>query len=472
MSDFTVIDDKLYSALRKSIGYVPLYLFNRAGDFVEVVRRSVFEFLLPTGYFTNLAVPLGGRSFPTGTNTMTDAALLKLPELYPCQRRVIDELTERFKRKVAERRPVYATLHLACGFGKTITASYLIGMHRKRAVVCVPNKMILAQWSAAVHKLGVSCYVSSEGAAKLLRVIDGRDVSVLVVVDKHLANEAFCKLVSRRYDVFVLDEAHTYNLMNLSAMTRFLSFHPPKICYFLTATPRPANSIYCNDVINVTKFSTLQKVTCVIREFYEDFSTASIQDHCRKLSSPQNKYHLYTEKILAEDEPRNRTIVATVAEAFADNRIERALVITKLRKHMLCIFHGLAQELGTDYVFLGDARNRATTETVRRLRDSEHFIFVSTLNYSGTGLDIPRLDTLVVCTSVMNNMQIEQMIGRICRETDSTRRAIYLFPNTSVREIRYTVGIFTQRIGAVAARLGFSEFAERTQVGPASRTQK
>ncbi|QHW17751.1 MC123R [Molluscum contagiosum virus] len=467
MSGFLAMDDKLYADLKKLVGAQPLYLFTARGDFVEVARRSEFCFRVPAGFFAGEGVPLRGQQFPAGSARMPDAAHLRLPRLYPAQQQVVAELRAIAKACAREQRPLYVTLHLACGFGKTVTASYLLGTHRRRAVVCVPTKVLLAQWGAALAALRVSVYVSGEGVRKLMAVLRTRDFSVLVVVNKHFADPGFCALVHERYDVFVLDESHTYNLMNLTLMTRFLSFFPPRICYFLSATPRAANRVYCNRVVNVTKFSALRKTVRVLSIFFPPFSNARIREFVQRLDSVHNKYHIYTEKALAEDAPRNASIVAATAAAFERLDAKRVLLITKLRSHMLGMHAALSARLGAQHVFLGDAQSRYTPEIVRELRASERFVFVSTLFYSGTGLDIPHLDTLVVCHAVMNHMQAEQLLGRICRETEQPRRTVYVFPTTSVREIKNMVGLFAQRFITLATqKLGFTQEREQPEDAP------
>lgn len=459
MSEGMTIDDKLYAELRKLAAPQPLCLFNSRGDFVEVFRRSEFKFIVPAGFFAGAGVDLRGRVFPAGeANTMPDAAGVVLPSLYPVQQQVVAELRASARVRARERRPLYTTLHLACGFGKTVMTSYLIGVHKRRAVVCVPNKMLLSQWRDAIEKLNVSYYVSSDGVSRLLRVLQGASYSVLVVVNKHFSNDRFCRLVRDKYDVFVLDESHTYNLMNLTAMTRFLSFYPPRICYFLTATPRTSNRIYCNSVVNATKFSTLTKEVRVCNAFFPPYSSPRVREFIAKLESPGNKYHIFTEKALAEDAPRNAAIVSTLADAYRARVSNRIIVITKLRAHMMALFSALTEALGPDDVFLGDAQSRHVSGVVERLRTAERFVFVSTLYYAGTGLDIPSLDSLASCHAVMNHMQAEQLVGRICRETEQPRRVLYVFPTTGVAAIKNIVGLFAQRLVNLATqKLGFTQ---------------
>lgn len=182
----------------------------------------------------------------------------------------------------------------------------------------------------------------------------------------------------------------------------------------------------------------------------------------KRLDGPSNKYHIYTEKLLSVDEPRNQLILDTLVEEFKSGTINRILVITKLREHMVFFYKRLLDLFGSEVVFIGDAQNRRTPDMVKSIKELNRFIFVSTLFYSGTGLDIPSLDSLFICSAVINNMQIEQLLGRVCRETELLDRTVYVFPNTSIKEIKYMIGNFVQRIISLSVdKLGFKQESYR-----------
>ncbi|ABJ09032.1 DNA helicase [Nile crocodilepox virus] len=455
MSRYVVIDDKLYSAIRSLIGIKELYLFNSDGDFVEVHKRSGFRFLIPVGYYTSLAVP-ADREYDYGDNDLPPDQRPRLPELRPAQRRVVAEIARLEKLKRLERRPLYTLLHLACGFGKTVTASFLIGSHAKRAVVVLPNKLLSAQWEEVVARLGVPYAASYEGVSKLLPRLRDRDYAVLLVIDRHFTNKEFCRLVHERYDVFVLDESHTYDLMRNTAMTRFLTFYPPRIAYFLTATPRQSNALFCNERVNVTVASSLRRHLRVVKEYYcREYRTPKMAAYLARLDSPANKYHVITEKAIAEDRYRNETIVKTLAEHYAAGSVDAVLVITRTREHMFRLRDGIAALVDPASVFVGDAEKRETAETLQALQTRERFVLVSTLSYSGTGMNLPGLDALFYTVAVSNSRNIEQALGRILRDGPRKDRYLFVFPVTSVRRLAGCLEGHTARVEHVARQLGF-----------------
>lgn len=472
------VDDKLYAYLKNLVGpHRPLCLFRDNEEFAEVFPGSSFRFALPVGLFADLRVRTRGVAFPA----LRDAARMRginlgantLPSLYPNQRIVVDEVLAARDELLAAGRAVYITLHLACGFGKTLTACHLIATHARRAVICVPNRMLVPQWRAAVAELRVPFAVSYDGAAALLRSGELDRAMVAIVVSRHFANDEFCRAVSRQFDVLVLDESHTYNLMNNTAVARYLVKYPPPMCYFLTATPRRANRIYCNRVVNVSVVSRLSKVVRVVDAFFEPYTTTKIRAMARSLEGPQNKYHVFTEKILAEDVRRNALIADTVEAAFRAGTSRRVLVLTKLRGHMADLHAALAARLGTDVVFLGDAKNKRTPELTRALREKDRFVLVSTVFFSGTGLDLPNLDSLAVAAAVLNRMVMEQMIGRVCRESHADARTLFVFPSSSVRAIADTVAAFAGRLVALATdALGFVRERAVSAGAPGAREER
>ncbi|ANS71197.1 DNA helicase transcript release factor [Pteropox virus] len=453
MFGYINITNKLYTYIKKISGSQPLFLFNSDNNHVEVFPNSSFKFLVPAGLFSSYRVMLRDElKYPIANNPMTNEKDLSLPNLYPLQQLVVDKVVAAMKRKEEEHRPKYITLHLKCGFGKTVTACYLMAKERKRTVICVPNKMLIPQWKTAVELTKANYMISVHGVSKLL--LEKSTPDVLIVVSRHFANEEFCNLVYSNYDVVIVDESHTYNLMNNSAMTRYLAFYPPPICYFLTATPRQSNRIYCNDIINVEKESSLNKTIKIIDCYFKPFSNEKIRNLSTKLNSTYNKYHVFTEKILTEDVHRNKLIIKTLVEEYTSRKINRIMIITKLRAHMLMFYNELVKKFRNDVV-LGDAQNRKTPEIVNGLRSKDRFIFISTLYYAGTGLDLPSLDSLFVGVAVMNNMHMEQLLGRVCRETTLTDRTVYVFPTTSIREIKSVVDNYVQRLISLALDLGF-----------------
>ncbi|AEN03711.1 DNA helicase [Yokapox virus] len=451
------IDYNLYTELKSLTGNSIVNLFNENGEFGEVMVSS-FKYIIPNGLFSSMNIKTN-LVFETSTcNKITNKVdSTKSPKLYPLQYKVVSFVFSTIRKLILEKRPIYITLHLSCGFGKTITTCHLIASHCRKTVICVPNKLLIHQWKTQVEAFGLDHVISIDGVTRLLKdKLSSNVPDILIIVSRHLTNDEFCKYINTHYDIFILDESHTYNLMNNTSVTKFLSYYPPKVCYFLTATPRQSNRIYNNNVINVIKLSNLKKILKIINSFFEPYSNDNIRQMVKKLDSVCNKYHVYTEKLLSIDKYRNNLIIDTVINDFNSGSINRILIVTKLRDHMIMFYEKLLDIFGSDIVFLGDAQNKNTPDIVKSIKELDRFIFVSTLFYSGTGLDIPSLDSLFISSAVINNIQIEQLFGRVCRETELLNRTVYVFPNTSIKEIKYTVGNFIQRIISLAIdKLGF-----------------
>ncbi|AUL80593.1 DNA helicase [Vaccinia virus] len=287
----------LYAELKKMTCGHPLSLFIKDGDFVEVEPGSSFNFLIRKGFYASPSVKTR-LVFETLTTTdikITSFIPTNAPKLYPRQRKVVSEVVSNMRKMTESIRPLYITLHLACGFGNSITTCYLMATHGRKTVICVPNKMFIYQWKTQVEAVGLEHKISIDGVISLLKELKTQSPDGLKVISRHLTNDASCKYINKHYDLFILDESHTSNLMNNSAVRRFLACYPPMMCHFLTHTARPANRIYCNIIINIAKLSDLKKTIYAVVSSFEPYSTDNIRHMVKRLDGPSNKFHIYTE---------------------------------------------------------------------------------------------------------------------------------------------------------------------------------
>lgn len=120
----------------------PLSLFNEDGDFVEVEPGSSFKFLIPKGFYASPSVKtsLVFETLTTTDNKITSINPTNAPKLYPLQRKVVSEVVSNMRKMIESKRPLYITLHLACGFGKTITTCYLMATHGRKPSFAYPIK--------------------------------------------------------------------------------------------------------------------------------------------------------------------------------------------------------------------------------------------------------------------------------------------------------------------------------------------
>lgn len=137
----------LYAELKKMTCGQTISLFNEDGDFVEVEPGSSFKFLIPKGFYSSPCVKtsLVFKTLTTTDNKITSINPTNAPKLYPLQRKVVSEVVSNMRKMIELKRPLYITLHLACGFGKTITTCYLMTTHGRKTIICVPNKMLIHQ---------------------------------------------------------------------------------------------------------------------------------------------------------------------------------------------------------------------------------------------------------------------------------------------------------------------------------------
>jgi superfamily II DNA or RNA helicase len=131
--------------------------------------------------------------------------------------------------------------------------------------------------------------------------------------------------------------------------------------------------------------------------------------------------------LMINNESRNTLIVglATV-EVTADHKV---LILCKRREHCKKLMEKL-ESLGAWYA---DSDDKDRTKVLLRMRGGLYNfnILIGTLALLGTGLDIPVLDTCIICGDLKSDVLCQQGAGRVLRlfEGKETAKIYDLFDN-------------------------------------------
>jgi superfamily II DNA or RNA helicase len=122
---------------------------------------------------------------------------------------------------------------------------------------------------------------------------------------------------------------------------------------------------------------------------------------------------------LAEDEARNRLVVADIVLAF---RAGRRVLVLSHRKAQLDALGELLRAAGLDPLTLvggqGHKASRAAIDELARRAGAGAVVALATGSYLGEGFDLPRLDTLVLAFPFAFKGRAIQYVGRLLRPDD------------------------------------------------------
>lgn len=137
---------------------------------------------------------------------------------------------------------------------------------------------------------------------------------------------------------------------------------------------------------------------------------------------------------ISEDEERNKIIL----EILNKNKENYTLVLTDRVKQM----YKLQKELGYGKVIDGKTKKEEREGSIQKIREGKERVLFATYGLAKEGLDIPRLDRLILASPHRDKATIIQAIGRIERKFENKVEPICY---DLVDPIQYLEGIYKNR---------------------------
>lgn len=314
-------------------------------------------------------------------------------------------------------------LSATTAFGKTVIASYLIGVRKTNTLVLVHTQSLMTQWQKSLEqflriivtppempkgrgkrKIWSPIGVLGAGKNTLNGIVD-------VAVMQSLVSEDEVKELVRNYGMIIVDECHHVSAVNFE---KILKYANAKYVYGLTATPtrqdghHPIIFMQCGPI----RYKVDAKSQADKRNF-EHYLMPRFTPY-RQESKDKTITEIY--KDLAENELRNNYIVNDVIKAVKNGRTP--IVLTERREHVLKlkeILSGYCNNIITLFGTSSQKERRETLEKLQAIPDPESLIIIATGRYVGEGFDYPRLDTLFLALPIAWKGKVAQYAGRLHR---------------------------------------------------------
>jgi len=283
-------------------------------------------------------------------------------------------------------------LCLDVGFGKTVCALAIAARLGLRTMILVHKEFLMNQW---IDRIRTFCPGSTIGIVQQDRCEIENDFVITMI--HTLSQKPFEPGKFSSIGLLIVDEAHHIGARVFSQSMFKLC---PKWTLGLTATPDRKDKLgfILNWFLGPVYFEAHRDQTTDVRvQHVKLWYTNPIQIPVNRLGK-MNLSELVTN--LTEDVERNQVILDIVRAIEPTRNI---LILSDRRNH--CMF--LAHQLGAS-LYMGGMKQE-------ELRESEKSrIIVATFSQAHEGLDIPKLDTILLTTP---HSDVRQAIGRILRET-------------------------------------------------------
>lgn len=308
------------------------------------------------------------------------------------------------KAVAAIRRCTQGTVVMPCGGGKTVVGAAAIAEIGREALVIVHTHDLLEQWRAMLReRLRIEAGIVAEGVSQPGPVTVAT-VQTLVRLDEgdfdHLAS---------RVGTVIVDEAHHAPAVTFQTVLARL---PARWRIGLTATPEREDGlgplldftlgerlfeVGCGELVDAG-FLRAPAVEALFTEFAFDYRGP--EDHAVCLAA------------LVADEKRNAAIADLAAREAADGRT--VLVLSGRVDHCRALAALVRARGARAEVLIGATSKTERSDILERFRKGQvRVIVASTL--ADEGLDVPRLDRIVLAFPGRAAGRTTQRLGRLMR---------------------------------------------------------
>lgn len=295
-----------------------------------------------------------------------------------------------------------------CGSGKTSIGIGIVAEVRQRTLVLVHTKDLMQQWQERIEEWLPQLSMGFIGGGRTYQ--EGGDIVIATV--QTLMNMPWQELydLGKEFGLVILDEAHHCPAASFSWV---MTAMPAKLRFGLTATPTREDGLtdflwwtFGPKIWEIDHRSLAKNNLIVVPSYF-------FLDTGWSPKEPSAEYQsVITEMTL--DEQRNKSIQALV---WRCQHASRKILILSARvghcEQLYKMFKG-GVRTGEPVLLLGKMSPKKRKAALDGMRDGRYNICIST-TVADEGLDLPMLDTLVMCTPTKAHGKVEQRIGRLMR---------------------------------------------------------
>lgn len=309
-----------------------------------------------------------------------------------------------------------------CGGGKTVMSLYLACMLGLKTLVIVNTKELQAQWILRIKEFTTANVGIIRG-----KIIDIEDKDIVIGSIQSISQKDYEKGIFDRFGFVIYDEAH-------HVASRYFSRTLLKTCtkytLALTATPeRPDGLIkvmywflgecmYRQSMVKNRKVMVKRIIynTDDPEKFKELTRGARTKTGWKKVPDPNG-----TTIKLCKIKNRTKLQIKIIVAMIKANKKRKILILSRFKDHLTQLKTGVDKKLDkllkegflkyneiTSCYFHGDLKDKE-----RAFARENGDIFFGTFSIAQEGLDIPKLNTLMMCTS---QKKVKQAAGRIMRK--------------------------------------------------------
>lgn len=322
-----------------------------------------------------------------------------------------DPIIELYKKACEEKGG--GLISLKCGGGKTVLALYIISMLKKKTIVVVHKDFLMTQWRDRITQ-----FLPQARIGKIQQnTIDIENKDIVLAMVQSLSQKEYDPCVFSSFGLAVFDECHH---LGAEVFSKSMAKVASKYMLGLSATPDRKDGLrkVFEWYIGPMVFSSKSEVN-------KDYIETRIYEYTNEEDKAYNK--LETIRTKKGPQPSMPRMINNISDCIHRNNFINEIVKSEY-------------ETGRKILILGDRREylNRTEKWIKaninpdvvgkyvggmkpaELRDSqEKDIILGTYSMASEGMDIPKLNTIVLASP---KSDVVQSVGRILREKANVRK--------------------------------------------------
>jgi superfamily II DNA or RNA helicase len=299
-------------------------------------------------------------------------------------------------------------ISLKCGGGKTVLSLWIIALLKVKTIVVVHKDFLMTQWRDRIME-----FLPDARIGKIQQnTIDIENKDIVLAMVQSLSMKEYEPEVFSSFGLAVFDECHH---LGAEVFHRSMQKVSSKYMLGLSATPNRKDGLrkvfewYIGPMVYTTKEKNTDYIETRIYEFYNDK-----ESYCKEEVLYNGKQCMPRMiNNLCESEERFMFIINLVKEEF--NKGRKILILSDRRGYLDDTKKYLNENLkkSCSGLYVGGMKPN-------ELRDSqEKDIILGTFSMASEGMDIPKLNTIVLASP---KSDVVQSVGRILREKADVRK--------------------------------------------------
>jgi superfamily II DNA or RNA helicase len=294
-------------------------------------------------------------------------------------------------------------ISIRCGGGKTVLALHIISVLKKKTIVIVHKDFLMTQWRDRILE-----FLPDARIGKIQQnTVDIEDKDIVLSMVQSLSMKEYDDDTFNSFGLAVFDECHH---LGAEVFSKSMGKVASKYMLGLSATPKRKDGLskvfewYMGDIVYLQKKKN------------EDYAEVQLIE-CNFNDGKYNKEELNFRK-----EPCMPKMINNICDCFQRsemirditkkyNKEGRCVLILSDRRGHLDLLHKMLNGYSRGF-YVGGMK----PDELRESQEKE--ILLATYSMASEGMDIPKLNTVILASP---KSDVEQSVGRIFRQKESDR---------------------------------------------------